>query len=246
MKKLVVLMSIMILAGATLASAAPQILLYDDNTIHQYAQTALGNLSLGYTVGTGSTFNTLLGGGSWDLVVVDCPSNTPGSWTPLIDYIDGGGKAIMSFWMLEGVPALAAAFDVSMTGTYGTPENVYAWNASHAIFTTPYVVGDLTAWHDHWADDGDHLTAINGAQELAGFSGSPSAGMAAIVLGNGGRTLYNGFLFDAMDDPDGVNLVANEITYLLGATPVIPAPGAVLLGGLGAGVVGWLRRRRTL
>lgn len=204
----------------------------------------MDSLSLGYTTASSSTFNPLLTGQTWDLIVVDCPNAVPGSpqWTPLINYVNGGGRAIMSFWDLDndsgyGDPALPGAFGVSVTSSFSTPQNVYRWQPGHAVFNTPNLVGDLTSWtDDYWIDNGDTLAlaAGPGAVGVAGFTTTSQAGQAAIVIGNSGRTIYNGFLFD--DASQCVPLIANEIMY------VVPEPVSLSLLAVG-GLL--LARRRS-
>ncbi len=59
-------------------------------------------------------------------------------------------------------------------------------------------------------------------------------------------TIPGRYLINATFPEPGFFFNQDSVFKVIGETKVIPVPGAIFLGSIGVGIVGWLRRRRTL
>lgn len=239
MKKILFILGC-IFAGSANASA---ILHYVDSDSGLFG-AALSELGLTATTTSHSSFLTDLSSQTWDLIVVDTPgSNVSAANTSALDsYITGGGKSIISHWNYDANAPLANIYDVSVTSSFSSPLDVYLWDTGHDIFSGVTGVFD----YDRDAgDNGDRFSAIDGALALAGFTSSPTATDAAIVLGNGGNTIANGWLFwDAELTTNNISLVANQVDFLLDDSPsAVPEPASIALFALGLAGIRFSRKK---
>jgi len=88
-----------------------------------------------------------------------------------------------------------------------------------------------------WYLEGEYV--VDAATDYAGFNNLTKAYIQEAM--NSDWTDTNGVV--VLNLTDGYK---NPYQDMLAMTTPIPAPGAMLLGGLGLGVVGWLKRRRMM
>ncbi len=168
--------------------------------------------------------------------------------------------AVPNGWM-SADSALVAFSDSSganlQVGNWGAQSNntkglgVWADDPSYLIMDFSTLVDSLQL--DFGNDD--PLYSVAGDQAvLTVFLGASQVGQTAVVMNRDdimNQTIaISGLVFDRATFFYNATLMGGliEIVDNIQFTPfsAVPAPGAMLLGGIGTGLVGWLRRRRSL
>lgn len=217
-----------------------RVLLFSDSLVASPFEPALTNLGQTFQrFSAEATFNSTVTAANRasTLVIVDAPQNFY-TFSSLAGFVSGGGRVLIQAHSLAGSPTLAATFQVILESRSSAPLALHHWGGSSlfAGLNSPLNFNEINL-----DEDAQKLHALSGARAVAGFASGPTSGEAAVVIGNGGRTIVNGFYVEgASAITNAIRLAQNEISFLTGAvaTPVILGSPSLSAGQFGFSVSG--------
>ena len=146
------------------------------------------------------------------------------------------------------------------TGSFGTLTSIKVTKIGGGTFDLNYFILTSNTDAGGGKTSGNELAYINASTDGTTISysqllptsdwGFASAGPPFTGSGNDVHQIFLGTQFDnitlfSFTVSNTVDCFGMDDFYI-DEPPPIPAPGAILLGGIGAGLVGWLRRRKSL
>ena len=230
------LITLFLVIGSSLfnfRAAANQVLLFHDAGfffgVPSHYQTALDNRGYTYQLFTdGFSFHQAVQSAdpASDVVVIDALADFY-DFSSVSAFVQAGGRALLQYWNLAGDSALATAFQVSVAQHLTWSEFVHAWGGSDFF---DHVGRPLTTLPVEVNVHGQKLQPLGGAQAVAGYVSGSSADQAALVIGNSGRTIAQGFYLEEVElAEEAIQFARNQLDFLFG--PIAPDSGPWIISG---------------
>ncbi len=183
-----------------------------------------------YVVDNVTDFYDLLTDGiPWRVVLIDdyATELSTATQSALATYVAGGGHVGIDYWGWLYDPSFAATFDASYVSYFSTPLQIFPWVPDHPLWTAPNALPNSLQWTDDPCTtgtvDGATFNPTSYGRVIAYFGAvyaaptaspayssgpdfvDPTTDDAAIIVGNGGRTvLFGGMLANYNGVPIGL------------------------------------------